>query len=149
MCTIQHVSFLKSKFGELWSPAGNNFDLKEGQRSRSKSQHGVTWKGLSQGSCMPNINALSLIIQKIWVRLKFLCSTDGQREGRMRFNVPTLSQKRGKKTFRIIDLPSFMDTNFTSVNSEGKLLDNRLWKSPRDIHVCCQELFPLGVSNNF
>ena len=56
-------------------PLGNNFDLEEGQRSRSR--HGVTWKGLSQGSCMPNINALPLILQKIWARLKFLWQTDG------------------------------------------------------------------------
>ena len=85
-------------------PLGNNFDLEEGQRSRSR--HGITWKGLSQGLCMPNINALSLILQKIWARLKFLWQTDGrtegqrdgQTEGRMRFNVPTLSRKRGTIT---------------------------------------------------
>ena len=41
----------------------NKFDLEIGQRSRS--WHGVNGRGLSQGSCMPNINALSLILQNI------------------------------------------------------------------------------------
>ena len=41
----------------------NKFDLEVGQRSRSS--HGTNRKGFSQGSCMPNINALSLILQKI------------------------------------------------------------------------------------
>ena len=56
--------------------------LEVGQRSRS--QHGANWKGLSQGSCTPNIKALSLILQKIWARLKFLWQTDrqGHTEGR-------------------------------------------------------------------
>ena len=57
-------------------PPSNNFDLEVGQRSRSR--HGAIWKGLSQGSCMPNINALSLILQKIWARLKFLWRTEGR-----------------------------------------------------------------------
>ena len=74
--TFLDKCFLTSKFGELWSPPGNNFDLEEGQRSRSRSRHGVDEKGLSQRSCMPNINALSLILQKIWARLKFLWQTD-------------------------------------------------------------------------
>ena len=52
----------------------NNFDLELGQKSRSR--HGVNWKGLSQGSCMPYFNALSLILQKIWARLKFLWQMD-------------------------------------------------------------------------
>ena len=75
-------------------PRGNKFDLEKGRRSRS--QNGANWKGLSQGTCMPNINALSLILQKIWARLKFLWQTDGgtdgqtegQKDGRMSFNVP-------------------------------------------------------------
>ena len=62
--------------GSLWSLPGNKFDLEVGERS--KSTHGTNQKGLSQGSCMPNINGLSLILQKIWVRLKFLWQTDGQ-----------------------------------------------------------------------
>ena len=38
------------------------------------------WKrSRSQGHGMPNINALSLILQKIRVKLKFLWQTDGQR----------------------------------------------------------------------
>ena len=55
-------------------PPCNKFDLEVGQKSRSR--HGMNRKGLSQGSCMPNINALSLILQKIWARLKFLWQTD-------------------------------------------------------------------------
>ena len=43
-------------------PPGNNFDLEVGQRS----SHGmVKIERTCQGSCMPNINALSLILQKI------------------------------------------------------------------------------------
>ena len=60
-------------------PPGNKFDLEVGQRSRSP--HGINRKVLSQGSCMPNINALSLILQKIWARLKFLWQTDGLTDG--------------------------------------------------------------------
>ena len=47
------------------SPPGNKFDLEIGQRSRSRSPYGTNGKDFSQGSCMPNINALSLILQKI------------------------------------------------------------------------------------
>ena len=79
-----------SKLGELWSPARQQL----WPWRRSRSRHGVTWNGLSQGPCMPNINALSLILQKIWVRLKILWQTDE----RMRFNVPTHSRKRGTIT---------------------------------------------------
>ena len=46
-------------------PRGNKFDLEKGQRSSSRSRHGTIRKGLSQGPCMPNMNALSLILQKI------------------------------------------------------------------------------------
>ena len=46
-------------------PPGNKFDLEVGQRSRSRSPHGTNGHDLSQGSWMPNINALSLILQKI------------------------------------------------------------------------------------
>ena len=59
-------------------PPGSKFDLEVDQRSMSRSSHGINRKGLSQGSCMPNINALSLILQKIWARLKFLWQTDGR-----------------------------------------------------------------------
>ena len=59
-------------------PPGNKFDLEIGQRSRSRSAHGTNRQGLSQWSCMPSINALSLILQKIWARLKFLWRTEGQ-----------------------------------------------------------------------
>ena len=43
------------------------FDHEVGQRSL----HGTNRKGLSQGSCIPNINALSFILQKILARLKY------------------------------------------------------------------------------
>ena len=80
-------------------PPGNRFDIGVGQRSRSRSLHGINRKGLSQGSCMPNINALSLILQKIWARLKFLWQrdwqTDGQTDGRMSFNIPRFRERRG------------------------------------------------------
>ena len=69
---ITAIKHKQEKFGELWSPPGNNFDLEVGQRSRSRSQHGVNGKGLLQGSCMPNINALSLILQQISASIKFL-----------------------------------------------------------------------------
>ena len=78
-----------------------NLTLEVGKRSRSP--HGTNGKDLSQGSCMPNINALSLILQKIWPRLKFLWQTDGQTDrgtdGRMIFNVPTLSRKAWDKNW--------------------------------------------------
>ena len=83
-------------------PLGNNFDLEVGQRSRS--QRSINWKGLVQWSCMPNINALSFILQKIWARLKFLWQTKGQTDeqtdGRMSFNVPCFRfrERRGTKT---------------------------------------------------
>ena len=69
-----YIKVITSKFGKLWSPGRQQIWPWKGQRS----QHGANWKGLSQGSCIPNINALSLILQKIWARLKFLW----QREGR-------------------------------------------------------------------
>ena len=56
--------------------AATNLTLKKGQRSRSL--HGANWKGMSQGPCMPNINAPSLRLQKIWARLKFLWQTNGR-----------------------------------------------------------------------
>ena len=53
-------------------PLGNKFDLEEGQRSPSRSRHGTTGKVLSQGTHLPSIKALSVIVQKLWPRLKFL-----------------------------------------------------------------------------
>ena len=53
-------------------PLGNKFDLEEGQRSPSRSRHGTIGKVLSQGTHMPSIKALSVIVQKLWPRLKFL-----------------------------------------------------------------------------
>ena len=74
-------------------PPGNNFDLEVCQRSRSR--HGANWKGLSQGSCMTNINALSFRLQKILARLKFLWQTEGQTDGWTNFNVPRFRERRG------------------------------------------------------
>ena len=82
----------------LRPPLSNKFDLEVGQRSPSRSRHGTTGKVLSQGTHMPSIKALSVIVQKLWPRLKFLWQTDRQTDRRMRFNVPTLSRKRGTKT---------------------------------------------------
>ena len=60
-------------------PLGNKFDLEVGQRSPSRSRHSTTGKVLSQGTLMPSIKALSVIVQKLWPRLKFLWQTDRQR----------------------------------------------------------------------
>ena len=64
---------MTSKFVELWSPGWQQVWP---WRSMSRSWHDANWKDSSQGSCMPNINALSLILEKIWARLKFLWRTD-------------------------------------------------------------------------
>ena len=53
-------------------PLGSKFDLEVCQRLPSRSQHGTTGKVLSQGTHMPSIKALSVIVQKLWPRLKFL-----------------------------------------------------------------------------
>ena len=55
-----------SKFKELWSTPANKFNLQVGKRQRLP--HGTSRKDLTQGSCMPKINALSSILQKIWSR---------------------------------------------------------------------------------
>ena len=52
-------------------------------RSKVKVKAWCQMKGLSQGTCMPNINALSLILQKIWARFKFLWQTDRKTDRRM------------------------------------------------------------------
>ena len=77
------------------SPSGNKFDLDMGQRS--KSPHGSNRKGMSQWLCMPHINTLSLILQKIWARLKFLWQTDR----RMRFNVPRFCKRQETKINKV------------------------------------------------
>ena len=56
---------LKANSKNCGPPPGNKFDLEVGQRSGSRSPHGTNGKDLSQGLCMPNINALSLILQEI------------------------------------------------------------------------------------
>ena len=76
-------------------------DIEIGQRSRS--QYGTNRKGLSQWSFIPNINAVSLKLQQIWARLKFLWQTEGQTDRRMSFNVPRFRGRRGT----IIDQLSF------------------------------------------
>ena len=58
------------------------FDLEEGQRSPSRSRHGTTGKVLSQGTHMPSIKALSVIVQKLWPRLNLtLKKVKGHRQG--------------------------------------------------------------------
>ena len=47
-------------------------------RSKQRSRHGANWKDFFQGSFMPNINVISLILQKIWAMLKFLWQTEGR-----------------------------------------------------------------------
>ena len=64
------------KFRELWSPTRQQIKLEVGQRSPSRSRHGTTGKVLSQGTHMPSIKALSIIVQKLWPKLKFLWQTD-------------------------------------------------------------------------
>ena len=53
-------------------PLRNKFDLEEGLRSPPRSRHGTIGKVLSHRTCMPSIKALSVIVQKLWPRLKFL-----------------------------------------------------------------------------
>ena len=84
-------------------------DLEIGPKVKVRSRHGVNWKGLSQGSCMPNINALSLILMskvKVFVTdgqtYSHTCTdrrTDGQTDGRMSFNVPTFAKGGGQWKF--------------------------------------------------
>ena len=82
------------------------FDLEVEQSSRSP--RGTNRKGLSQGSYMPNINALSLILHKIRAMLKFLWETDRltdrQTDGRTNeFLCPLLSRKAGDKKYDTAD----------------------------------------------
>ena len=93
------MSIRQANLENCGPPPGNKFHLEVGQRSRSR--HGVNWKGLSQWSCMPNINALSLILQKIWARLTFLWRTEGRTDRRMRFNVPAFAKDEAQKCKRI------------------------------------------------
>ena len=65
----KHLTHLKKKGKQANSencgpPLGNKFDLEVGQRSPSRSRHGTTGKVLSQGTHMPSIKALSVIVQK-------------------------------------------------------------------------------------
>ena len=75
------LTFKQANVENCGPPRGNKFDLEKGQRSRRRPRHGANWKGLSQWPCKSNINALSLILQKIWARLKFLWQTEGWRDG--------------------------------------------------------------------
>ena len=51
---------------------GIKFDYEVGQRSRSRSRYETVGKVLSQGTHMPSIKALSVIVQKFLPRFKFL-----------------------------------------------------------------------------
>ena len=86
--TIAHSSLRLRWAKKCGPPHGNIFDLRIGKRSRSP--YGTNRNDLSQGSCMPNINALSFILQKIWARFKILWQTDGQ----MSFNFPRFRERR-------------------------------------------------------
>ena len=87
-----------SKFGELWSPARQQ--LWPGRRSKVKvkvtARHHL--KGLvtrnmhDKYQCSIFNNSEDMSQVKVFVTDR---RTDGQRDGRMRFNVPTLSRKRG------------------------------------------------------
>ena len=92
-----HIDFnvKQAKSENFDPPPGNKFDLEVGQMSRWRSWYGAHWKGMSQGSCMPNINALSSILQKIWARLKFFL-TDRQMDGRMSLMSPAFVKGGGQ-----------------------------------------------------
>ena len=109
-----YVTKQTSKFKELWSPTWQQI----WPWDRSRTPHGTNRKGLSQWLCMPNINALSLILQKIWARLKFLWQTEGQ----MSFNVPHFCKRRETTNLSIpwwfLWCPSarwFLDRKWTSL----------------------------------
>ena len=69
---LGYLNYIQANSENCGPPLGNKFDLEEGQRSPSRSRHGTTGKVLSQGTHMPSIKALSVIVQKLWPRLKFL-----------------------------------------------------------------------------
>ena len=113
-----------SKFRELWSPAWQQ--LGPWSRSTSRSRHGVKWKGLSQVSCIPNINVLSLILQKIWARLN-ICDgqTDGPTDRRMRFEVTRFRKRQGTiKRFN------------ESQEFEALLMHNSMLCDNHDLNIC-------------
>ena len=78
-----HVDIKRNRKYDFWmihtqsencdSPSSHKWPL---SRWMVKVMACVIWKGLSQGSCIPNMNALSLILQKIWHLLSF--ATKGQ-----------------------------------------------------------------------
>ena len=111
---------------------GNKFDLEVGQRSMSRSLHGINRKGLSQGSCMPNINSLSLMLQKIWARLKFLWQTDWrtdwQTDGRMSFNVPRFRERRG--TIILLGIKFYFFVIHDIMKTEAQSENFVMWKTP-------------------
>ena len=78
-CTIEYE---QANLENCDPPLGNKFDLEVVQRSPWRSRYGTTRKVLSQGTHMQSINlkALSVIVQKLWPRLKFLWQTDRQRD---------------------------------------------------------------------
>ena len=86
-----------SKFEELWSPARQQIWPWDRSKVKVRSQFGTNKKGLSQWSFIPNINAVSLKLQKIWARLKFLWQRDRRIDRQMSFNVPRFRERRGTK----------------------------------------------------
>ena len=87
--------------------------------SRSRSRHGANWKGLSQGSCMPNIIAPSWLLQKIWTRFKFLWWTEGQTDKWVLMS--SLLRKAGDKKFKLT-------STATNSNSQN-------WSSPLNSQI--------------
>ena len=71
-CTLYTSETEQANSENCGPPLGNKFDLEKGQTSLSRSRHGTTGKVLSQGTHMPSIKALSVIVHKLWPRLKFL-----------------------------------------------------------------------------
>ena len=66
-------------------------------RSKQRSRHGANWKDFFQGSFMPNINVISLILQKIWAMLKILRQTEGRTNKPIDGRTSGFSQKCGGK----------------------------------------------------
>ena len=103
---------------ELWSPARQQIWLEVGQRSSSRSRHGTTkvtvkvttWyhrKGLVTKNTHAKYQSSICNSAKVMAKVKVFV-TDRQRDrrtdGRMRFNVPTLSRKGGTKMQKLLSI---------------------------------------------
>ena len=72
LCPYYALLIKKANSENCGPPLCIKFDLEVGQRSPSMSRHGTIGKVLSQRTHMPSIEALPIIVQKLWPRLKFL-----------------------------------------------------------------------------